>query len=76
MKNVFEDKNCLPETIQVHAKTPHIRLIKNEIKMRSEKYFILIKFCSNPSSTPLGTYEFNMYLFKKNLIIRVLPITE
>ena len=50
-------------TVQVHVEPPPIPLIKINNDDKSDKYFVNIKFRSDPTSEKSDLYEFKMALF-------------
>ena len=50
-------------TVQVHVDPTPIPLIKINNKEKSDKYFVNIQFCRDPTSEKLDLYEFKMTLF-------------
>ena len=63
MKNVSHKNSWNLGIVPVHVDPPPILLIKGKYYCKSDKYFVILKFCSYPSSSTLELYEFKMSLF-------------
>ena len=63
MKNVFHKKKWNAGIVQVHVDPPLIPLIKSRNKDKSDKGFVKMKLCRDPTSENSDVYEFRIDLF-------------
>ena len=63
MKNVSHKKIWNSGMMQVHVEPPPITLIKIKYNGKSDKDFVKLKFCRDPTSSTSDLYKFRMYLF-------------
>ena len=64
MKNVSHKKVWIYGAVQIHAGPPHIPLIKSNLDMKLEKYYVRIKLRRFPTSQKSDMYEFRISLFE------------
>ena len=65
MKKVLHSKNWSVGVVEQHVEIPPIPLIKSKHYYKSDKDFIKLKICRDPTSEKLDLYNFKMALFKK-----------
>ena len=65
MKNVFHHNNWNRGAVQLHVEPPPIPLIESRNDTKTDKYFVKIKFCRDPTSKNSDIYEFKIALFDK-----------
>ena len=63
MRNVSSKKGWMSGTTQPHIKPLTIPLIKENHDGKSDKDFVKLKLCKDPTSSTLDLYEFKMSLF-------------
>ena len=63
MKNVFHNKSLRTGAVQIHVEPSPITLIIINNDAKSEKDWVKIKFCRDPTSEKSDLYEFKMDLF-------------
>ena len=59
----FAQNNRRTSAVHMHADPPPIPLIKIKNDVKSEKDYVQIKFCSDPTSEKSDLYKFKMALF-------------
>ena len=64
MKNFSHKKGCNSGITQVNVETPKISLIKVKYDGKSDKYFVKLKMCSDPTPSTSDLYEFKMIFFE------------
>ena len=64
MKNFSHKKSWNSGMTQVHVEPPPKPLIKVKYDGKSDKYFVKLKLCRDPTSSTSDLYEFKMYLFE------------
>ena len=60
MKNVSHNKCWSLGINQAHVEPPPIPLLKGTYDGKSDKDFVKMKFCRDPTSSTLDLYEFRM----------------
>ena len=63
MKTILHKKECNLGTNPAHVEPLPIPLIKDIYNGKSDKYFVEIKLCKDPTSSRSDLYEFKMSLF-------------
>ena len=63
IKNVSHKKTWKYGVTQVHVDPPTTPLIKNKHRNNSDKDFVKLKLCRDPTSEKSYLYEFKMALF-------------
>ena len=63
MNNVFHKKVWLSRTLQIDVDPTPIQPIKRKLDKKSEKDYVKIKLCRDPTPEKSDMYKFRMALF-------------
>ena len=64
MNKISHVRSWCSDTVEIHAKLPLVPLIKINLDLKSEKYYVKIKLCRKITSEKLDTYELKTNLFE------------
>lgn len=62
MKNISHKKCCISRAVEIHLYPPRVPVIKINLDMKSNKYYVKIKFYRNTTSGKSDMYDFIMSL--------------